>query len=166
MSRSGSKGQIIAKGFLVSSISSKKRTKEFDFTTMIPQVDLFLFVFLEEIKDTKKPFWNYWTFRCPDIRMSQHYIGSKMTFCHFSNFCATLGHHKLWHHVFQQLKHYRASNLTLSTFVLYVNISIIPPPFESNTNFMAIQFSTGGDGPNDPDLKTGWRITYSIIPGL
>ena len=29
------KGQIISKGFLVSSISSKKRTKEFDFTTMI-----------------------------------------------------------------------------------------------------------------------------------
>ena len=33
--------------------------KEFDFTTMIPQVDLFL----EEVKDTKKPFRNYLTFR-------------------------------------------------------------------------------------------------------
>ena len=39
------KGQIISKGFLMSSISSKKRTKEFNFTTMIPQVDLFSFVF-------------------------------------------------------------------------------------------------------------------------
>ena len=39
------KGQIISKGFLMLSISSKKRTKEFDFTTMIPQVDLFSFVF-------------------------------------------------------------------------------------------------------------------------
>ena len=36
-----SKGQIISKGFLMSAISSKKRKKEFDFTTMIPQVDLF-----------------------------------------------------------------------------------------------------------------------------
>ena len=40
------KGQIILKCFfLVSSISSKKQTKEFDFTNMIPQVDLFSFVF-------------------------------------------------------------------------------------------------------------------------
>ena len=39
--------------------------KEFDFTTMIPQVDLFSFVFLEEIEDTKKPFRNYLTFRAP-----------------------------------------------------------------------------------------------------
>ena len=56
------KGQIISKWFLVSWISSKKRTKIFDFTTMIPQVDLFSFVFLEEIKDTKKPFRHYLTF--------------------------------------------------------------------------------------------------------
>ena len=39
------KGQIILKWFLVSSISSKKQTKEIDFTTMIPQVDLFSFGF-------------------------------------------------------------------------------------------------------------------------
>ena len=50
---STAKGQIISKGFLMSSISSIKRMKEFDFTTMIPQVDLFSFVFLEEIADTK-----------------------------------------------------------------------------------------------------------------
>ena len=30
--------------------------KEFDFTTMIPQVDLFSFVLLEEIEDNTKPF--------------------------------------------------------------------------------------------------------------
>ena len=34
----------------------KKRTNEFYFTTMKPQVDLFSFVFLEEIEDTKKTF--------------------------------------------------------------------------------------------------------------
>ena len=52
------KDQIISKRFFVSSISSKKRTNEFDFTTMI-----FVFVrFLEEIEDIKKPFRNYLTF--------------------------------------------------------------------------------------------------------
>jgi hypothetical protein len=55
------KGQIISKGFLMSSISSKKQTKEFDFTNMIPQVDWFSF-FSEEIEDTKKPFRNHLTF--------------------------------------------------------------------------------------------------------
>ena len=43
-------------------ISSKKRKKEFNFTTMIPQVNLFSLVFLEETEDTKKPFRNYLTF--------------------------------------------------------------------------------------------------------
>ena len=54
----GVKGQLISKWFLGSSISSKKRTNEFDFTTMISQVDLFSFIFLEEIEDTKKTFRN------------------------------------------------------------------------------------------------------------
>ena len=40
----------------------KKRMNEFYFTTMKPQVDLFSFVFLEEIEDTKKTFQNYLTF--------------------------------------------------------------------------------------------------------
>ena len=56
------KGQIVSKWFLVSSISSKKRTKEFNFTTMAPQVDLFSFVFWRKIEDTKKTFRNYLTF--------------------------------------------------------------------------------------------------------
>ena len=42
-----------AKGFFMSLISSKKRTKEFDFTTMIPQVDLFLFVFWKNWRHQK-----------------------------------------------------------------------------------------------------------------
>ena len=39
----------------MSSISSKTRTKEFDFTTVVPQVR-----FLEEIEDTKKHFEIIW----------------------------------------------------------------------------------------------------------
>ena len=50
------KGEIISKGFLMSSISSKKRTKEFDFTTMIPQVDLFSFVFWRKSRTPKNHF--------------------------------------------------------------------------------------------------------------
>ena len=50
------KGQLISKGVLMSSISSKKRTKEFDFTTMIPQIDLFSFVFWRKSKTPKKHF--------------------------------------------------------------------------------------------------------------
>ena len=57
-----SKGQLISKGVLMSSISSKKLTKEFNFTTMIPQVDLFSFVFWRKPKTPKKPFRNYLTF--------------------------------------------------------------------------------------------------------
>ena len=44
------KGQLISKEVLMSSIFSKKRTKEFDFTTMIPQVDLFSFVYWRKSK--------------------------------------------------------------------------------------------------------------------
>ena len=47
------KGQVISKGFLMSLISSKKRTKKFDFTSMIPQVDLFSFVFWRKSKAQK-----------------------------------------------------------------------------------------------------------------
>ena len=38
----------------------KKRTKEFDFTTMIPQVDLFLFVFWRKSKKPKRHFEINW----------------------------------------------------------------------------------------------------------
>ena len=50
------KGQLISKGVLMSSISSKKRTKEFDFTAMIPKIDLFSFVFWRKSKTPKNHF--------------------------------------------------------------------------------------------------------------
>ena len=40
--------------------SSKKRTNKFDFTTMIPQVDLFSFVFWEKLKTPKRHFEINW----------------------------------------------------------------------------------------------------------
>ena len=48
------KGQLISKWFLRSSISSKKRTNEFVFTT----VRIVFVRFLEEIDDPKKSFRN------------------------------------------------------------------------------------------------------------
>ena len=57
------KGQKKSKWFFQVDVSSKKQTNEFYCTTMKPQVDLFSFVFLEEIEDTKKTFRNYLTFR-------------------------------------------------------------------------------------------------------
>ena len=50
------KGQLISNGVLMSLISSKKRRKEFDFTTMIPQIDLFSFVFWTKSKTPKNHF--------------------------------------------------------------------------------------------------------------
>ena len=49
-----SKGQTKSKLFFQADVSSKKETNEFYFTTMKPQVNLFSFVFLEEIEGTKK----------------------------------------------------------------------------------------------------------------
>ena len=50
------KGQLISKGRFGILNSPKKRTKKFDFTTMIPQVDLFSFVFWEKLKTPKRHF--------------------------------------------------------------------------------------------------------------
>ena len=50
--------QLISKGLFGVLNSSKKQAKKFELTTMIPQADLFLFVFLEEFEDTKKTFRN------------------------------------------------------------------------------------------------------------
>ena len=47
------KGQLISKCLLGIFNSPQKRTKKFDFTTMVPQVELFLF---DRIEDTKKIF--------------------------------------------------------------------------------------------------------------
>ena len=49
-------GQIISKGLFDVFDFLKKRTKEFDFTTMIPQVDLFSFVFWRKSKTSKNHF--------------------------------------------------------------------------------------------------------------
>ena len=43
-------------GFLRSSIFSEKQTNEFDFTAMIPQVDLFSFVFWRKLTTPKRHF--------------------------------------------------------------------------------------------------------------
>ena len=45
----------------MSSISLKKRTKEFDFTTMIPQVDLFSFVFWRKSNTQKNHLEMIWS---------------------------------------------------------------------------------------------------------
>ena len=49
-------GQLISKWFFVVIDFLQKRMNEFDFTAMIPQVDLFSFVFLEEIDNPKNHF--------------------------------------------------------------------------------------------------------------
>ena len=51
-----SKGQLISKVLFGILNSPKKRTKKFDFTTMIPQVDLFFFIFWEKLKTPKRHF--------------------------------------------------------------------------------------------------------------
>ena len=48
------KGQLISKGLFGILNSSKKQTKKIDLTTMIPQGDLFLFVFWEILKTPKR----------------------------------------------------------------------------------------------------------------
>ena len=44
------------KWFFQADVSSKNRTNEFDFTTMIPQVDLFSFIFWKKFKTPKRHF--------------------------------------------------------------------------------------------------------------
>ena len=51
------KGQTNLKTFFQDSVSSKKRTNEFDFTTMILKLTCYP-SFLEEIEDTKNIFRN------------------------------------------------------------------------------------------------------------
>ena len=52
--RAEATGQTKSKRFFQADVSSEKQMKEFYFTTMKPQVDLFLFVFFEEIEDTNE----------------------------------------------------------------------------------------------------------------
>ena len=55
-----SKGQTKLKWFFQADVSSKKRMNTFDFTTMIPQVDLFSFVFWKKFKTPKRHFEINW----------------------------------------------------------------------------------------------------------
>ena len=52
------KGQLTSKCLFGIFNSPKKRTKKFDFTTKVPQVKLFSFVFWEELKTPKRHFEN------------------------------------------------------------------------------------------------------------
>jgi hypothetical protein len=54
------KGQTNSKWFFQADVSSKKWTNKFDFTTMIPQVDLFSFVFWKKLKTPKRHFEIDW----------------------------------------------------------------------------------------------------------
>ena len=60
---SPTKVQLISKANCQAANSSKKRTNEFNFTTM----RLVFVRFLEEIEDTKKTFRNYLTFMAHEI---------------------------------------------------------------------------------------------------
>ena len=55
-----SKGQLISKGLFTILNSSKKWTKKFDSTTMIPHVDLLLFIFWRNLKTQKIRFEINW----------------------------------------------------------------------------------------------------------
>ena len=54
------KGQLISKGVFGILNSLKKWTKKLNFTTMIPQVHLFLFVFVKKLKTPKRHFKINW----------------------------------------------------------------------------------------------------------
>ena len=53
---SNTKGHLISKGLFGILNSPKKQTKKFDFTTIIPQVNLFSFIFWEKLKTPKRHF--------------------------------------------------------------------------------------------------------------
>ena len=53
-------GQTKSKRFFQADVSSKNRRNKFDFTTMIPQVDLFSFVFWKKLKTPKRHFEINW----------------------------------------------------------------------------------------------------------
>ena len=55
------KGQTKSKLFFQAKASSKKQTKEFYFTAMKPQVDLFSFVFWKKLKTPKRNFEINWS---------------------------------------------------------------------------------------------------------
>ena len=60
------KGQKKSKWFFQVDVSSLKRTNEFYFTTMKPQVDLFSFVFWRKLKSPKRHFEIIWPLVLPN----------------------------------------------------------------------------------------------------
>ena len=58
-------GHLISKGLFGILNSPTKRTKKFDFATMVPQVELFSFVFLGELKTPKRHFEINWPLAWP-----------------------------------------------------------------------------------------------------
>ena len=57
------RGQTKSKWFFQVKVSSKKWMNKFYFTTMTPQVDLFLFIFREKLKAPKRHFKINWSLR-------------------------------------------------------------------------------------------------------
>ena len=53
-------GRTESKWFVQAAVSSKKQTNEFDFTTMIHQVDLFSFIIWKKLKTPKRHFEINW----------------------------------------------------------------------------------------------------------
>ena len=74
--RPKTKGQTKSKWFFQADVSSKKRTNEFYFTTMKPQVDLFSFVFWKKLKKPKRHFEINWP-----LQNSNMYIFSVIKKC-------------------------------------------------------------------------------------
>jgi hypothetical protein len=66
------KGQLISKGLFGILNSSKKWTKKFDLTTMIPQVDLFSSVFWKNLKTPKRHFDINWPLK--EVRNCEYFF--------------------------------------------------------------------------------------------
>ena len=66
------KGQLISKCLFGLFNRSKKRTKQFDLTTMIPQVDLFSFVFWKNLKTPKRHFEINWPLKIAHFENRWH----------------------------------------------------------------------------------------------
>ena len=73
-------GQTKSIWFFQANISSKKRTKEFDFTTMIPQVDLFSFVFWRKSMTPKNHFEINWPLPIMEMLKNLSMISTQNTF--------------------------------------------------------------------------------------
>ena len=64
------KGQLISKGLFGILTSSKNQAKEVDLTTMIPQVDLFSFIFWKNLKTPKRHFEINWPLRKKQLQIA------------------------------------------------------------------------------------------------